>query len=322
MGDVSDIERDACVPCRLCEGPSSFAFIVGDRNRGLGPGRFEYRLCKACGVTAMTEVPPDLDRYYAVDGYGSVAQEMTPELVRREQAKLELMGELLPPAEIVEIGPGPGFFTRTAKAAGIAVTALEMDARYCHDLSARLGVTAIQTVAPETVLPTLPACDAVVMWHVLEHLPNPWEVLARSVEKLAPRGLLALSMPNPDSLQYRALGRYWTHVDAPRHLQLIPIAALERRLARLGMRRLRVTTSDPVGRALNRSGWEAAVCRHLARRPPTMNKLHVARAITLALAPFEHRGLAGAAYTAVFTRCGDGAEAGNRFVREATHGAG
>jgi 2-polyprenyl-3-methyl-5-hydroxy-6-metoxy-1,4-benzoquinol methylase len=304
VGALGEAERSASKPCRLCGGPSSFEFVVGDRNRGLGPGRFEYRLCGECGAIAMTELPGDLARYYAVDGYGSVVQQMTPELARREQAKLELMAELPPRASIVEIGPGPGLFTRTASAAGIAVTALEMDAHYCRDLNARLGVTAIQTASPETVLPTLPTCDAVVMWHVLEHLPDPWAVLARSVEKLSPNGLLALSMPNPGSLQYRALGRYWTHVDAPRHLQLIPIASLEHRLTQLGMRMLRLTTSDPVGQALNRSGWEAAVCRHLARRPPTMNKLHLARAITLALAPIERRGLHGAAYTAVFAQGG------------------
>ncbi|MFZ1153606.1 MAG: class I SAM-dependent methyltransferase [Solirubrobacteraceae bacterium] len=322
MDALRDTQRSASMPCRLCGGPSTFKFLVGDRNRGLGPGRFEYRLCEACGAIAMTEVPHDLDRYYAIDGYGSAAQEMTPELVRREQAKLELMAELEPPAEIIEIGPGPGLFTRSAKAAGFALTALEMDAHYCQDLSERFDVRAIQTTSPEAVLPTLPACDAVVMWHVLEHLPNPWEVLARSAEKLAPGGLLGLSTPNPDSLQYRALGRYWTHVDAPRHLQLIPIASLERKLAQLGMRKLRVTTSDPVGQALNRSGWEAVVRRHPARHPPTMNDLHVARAITLALAPFERRGLGGAAYTAVFARDEDGAECANHVAQLATHGGG
>ena len=288
--------------CRLCGGPSVREFVVGDRNRGLGPGRFEYRRCEDCAAIALSEVPADLGRYYAVDGYGQGSQDMTPELVRRETAKLELMGELAPPGPIVEIGPGPGLFTRVAKVAGFEVTALEMDPHYCSYLSEELGVRAIQTTDPEAVLPALPPSRAVVMWHVIEHLPRPWEVLERSVENLAPGGIVALSCPNPDSLQFRALGRYWTHVDAPRHLQLIPAAALERRMAALGMRLLRITTADPVGRALNRMGWEAVARRHPARRATTMNQLHFAHALTLAFAPVERRGLAGAAYTAVFAR--------------------
>jgi 2-polyprenyl-3-methyl-5-hydroxy-6-metoxy-1,4-benzoquinol methylase len=290
------------VACRLCGGPSAYEFVVGDRNRGLGPGRFEYRRCIDCGAIALTEVPADLDRYYAVDGYGQGSQPMTAELIRRETAKLELMQGLAPPDPIVEIGPGPGLFTRVAKAAGFDVTALERDPHYCSYLSEQLGVRAIQTTSPETVLPTLRPSRAVVMWHVIEHLPRPWEVLERSVENLAPDGIIALSCPNPDSLQFRALGRYWTHIDAPRHLQLIPASVLERRMAALGMYLVHITTADPVGQALNRMGWEAVARRHPARRAVTMNQLHFAHALTLALAPVERRGLAGAAYTAVFAR--------------------
>jgi 2-polyprenyl-3-methyl-5-hydroxy-6-metoxy-1,4-benzoquinol methylase len=288
--------------CRLCGGSTLHELTVGDRNRGLGPGRFEYRRCQACGAIALSDVPVDLGRYYAADGYGQGGQPLSAELVRRERAKLELMGELAAPGPIVEIGPGPGLFTRVAKAGGFDVTALEMDAHYCRYLREEVGVNAIQTTHPETVLPTLPPSRAVVLWHVIEHLPRPWEVLERSVQNLAPGGIIALSSPNPDSLQFRALGRYWTHVDAPRHLQLIPASALERRLAALGMRLLRITTADPVGRALNRAGWEAAARRHPAHRALTMSQLHLAHAITLALAPVERRGLLGAAYTAVFVR--------------------
>ncbi len=302
MGSWMSSEALRRVACRLCGGPSVHEFVVGDRNRGLGPGRFEYRRCKDCGAIALTEVPTYLGRYYPVHGYGHGSQHLTPELVCRETAKLELMQELAPPGPIIEIGPGPGLFTRVAKAAGFEVTALEMDPHYCRHLTEQLGVRAIQTTDPESVLPTLPPSQAVVMWHVIEHLPRPWEVLERSVENLAPGGIIALSCPNPDSLQFRALGRYWTHVDAPRHLQLIPASALERRLAALGMRLVRITTADPVGKALNRMGWEAMARRHPARRAQTMNQLHVARAITLALAAVERRGLQGAAYTAVFVR--------------------
>jgi 2-polyprenyl-3-methyl-5-hydroxy-6-metoxy-1,4-benzoquinol methylase len=305
MPSVSAARQSHPPPCRLCDGPSNFEFIVGDRNRGLGPGMFEYRRCAVCGAIAMTDVPEDLTSYYVADGYGSADQQISPEFARREEAKLELIRELAAPASIVEIGPGPGLFTRTAKAAGFELTALEMDPNYCRYLSETTRVTTIQTTSPGDVLPTLPPADAVVMWHVIEHLPNPWEVLVRSVEKLTPNGLIALSTPNPDSLQYRLLGRYWTHIDAPRHLQLIPASALGRKLAELGMQRLRITTSDPVGQVITRNGWDAMVRRHPAVRPATMNQLHLARAITLALTPIERRGLAGAAYTAVFARSSD-----------------
>jgi SAM-dependent methyltransferase len=286
--------------CRLCGGPSTLAFAVGDRNRELGPGVFSYRRCDACHVLFLTPVPPDLERYYADDGYGSPDQEMVPEFVQRELGKLELITRFAAPGPMVEIGPGPGLFTRTAKAAGFELTAIEMDGRYCRYLREVLGVQAIQSESPAEVLPTLAPTGAVVMWHAIEHLPDPWVVLARCAEVLEPGGILAISTPNPDSLQFKLLGRYWAHLDAPRHLQLIPARTLEVKLEELGMRRVLTTTHDPVGRELNRMGWEFALRRHPARRPSTVLSMRLAKAITMAAGPIERRGLAGAAYTSVF----------------------
>jgi hypothetical protein len=98
------------------------------------------------------------------------------------------------------------------------------------------------------------------------------------------------------------LGRYWAHVDAPRHLQLIPARSLERTASELGMRRALITTVDPVGVELNRMGWEFAVRRHPARRASNAASMRTAKAITMLLTGVEHRGLAGAAYTSVFIR--------------------
>jgi 2-polyprenyl-3-methyl-5-hydroxy-6-metoxy-1,4-benzoquinol methylase len=288
--------------CRVCGGPSSPAFVVGDRNRGQGGEDFAYRRCQICNAIFLEQVPPDLERYYATDGYGSPEEEMVSEFLRRELAKLELITRLTSPGPMVEIGPGPGLFTRTAQAAGFEITAIEMDDRYCRYLTEVLGVRAIQSDSPSEVLPTLSPTRAIVMWHVLEHLLDPWETLDRCVEILEPGGILAISTPNPQSIQFRLLGRYWAHVDAPRHLQLIPARTLERKMSELGLRRALTTTVDPVGLELNRMGWEFALRRHPARRASSATSMRVAKAITAVVGPIERRGLAGAAYTSVFVR--------------------
>jgi len=203
---------------------------------------------------------------------------------------------------MIEIGPGPGMFTRVAQRGGYQVTAIEMEPQYCRQLRELLGVRAIESDDPAEVLPTLPPAAAIVMWHVIEHLPDPWLVLSRCVENLRAGGVLAISTPNPASLQFRLLGRYWAHLDAPRHLQLIPAGTLESRLAELGMRHCLTTSTDPVGLDCNRLGWEYAVRRYPARRPSTPITMAVSGAITLALSGIERRGLAGSTYTSVFLR--------------------
>jgi SAM-dependent methyltransferase len=288
-------------PCRLCGAASARAFVVADRNRRLGPGLFEYRLCSACASIFIAEPPADLARYYPTDGYGSADERLSPELERREQAKLDLLLRFLSPGRIVEIGPGPGLFTRVAKDNGFQVTAIEMDGNYCRQLEEVIGVTAIQSDAPSDVLSTLPPSDAVVMWHALEHLADPWAVLDSSAANLRVGGVLALSTPNPQSLQFRLLRSRWVHVDAPRHLQLIPFNTLERGLRERGLHVLAATTTDPVGKELNLMGWERALRGGSSRAPTRLSRLG-GIGLTVAARAIERRGLAGSAYTALFRR--------------------
>ncbi len=293
---------DPSATCRLCGADAERVFAVGDLNRELGPGRFAYARCRVCHAISMSAVPDDLGRYYATDGYGRAEEELTPESARRESAKLEMVRRFTGLGRLVEIGPGPGLFTRVSLDAGFETTAIEMDEHYSDYLREKLGVNTIHSNSPAEALRMLPPSRVVVMWHVIEHLPDPWDVLASCVENLEPGGVLAVSTPNPDSLQYRLLKERWAHVDCPRHLQLIPAPTLDERLRPLGMSRMHITTSDPTGRALSRGGWEIAVRRRPARKPVSLNSMRIAHGISLAMGPLERLDLLGAAYTAIYTR--------------------
>ena len=64
--------------------------------------------------------------------------------------------------------------------------------------------------------------DAVTLWYVLEHVPNPGEILERSFRLLKPGGLLIIRVPNQNApidqwLGRLGLGRYFL-MNPPRHL--------------------------------------------------------------------------------------------------------
>jgi 2-polyprenyl-3-methyl-5-hydroxy-6-metoxy-1,4-benzoquinol methylase len=289
--------------CPICgEGQSRLAFEVGDRNRELGPVRSRYRRCEICGTLFASEIPDDLGRYYEADGYGSHSDHFVEEFVRREQAKVELVSRFAPTGRMVEIGPGPGMFARAALRAGFDYRAIEMDPGYCRYLAEELGVQAINSDAPVEALATLAPSRAIVMWHAIEHLPQPANVLLAASQNLEDGGVLAISTPNPNSLQFRLLGRYWAHLDAPRHLQLIPHSALRSDLAKLGMRHALTTTTDLVGLECNRLGWEYAVRRHPARRSSTATSMRLAKLLAIGLRPIEKHRLLGTAYTSIFVK--------------------
>lgn len=250
----------------------------------------------------MADVPADLGRYYP-DDYYELPTRATLEIAAAAEApKLALIQRFVSPGPLLEIGAAYGIFARAAALAGFDVTAIEMDARSCRYLEEVVGVKAICSDMPEQAVGDVGPVKAVTMWHVLEHLPRPWELLAQVAERLEPGGVLALAMPNPDSLQFRLLGGRWAHVDAPRHLFLIPFSTLRRRAAELGLELGHVTTSDPAGRYWNVFGWEYALRRHPARRPSTGATRVSSRLVALGLSPLERRSMNGTAYTAVFVK--------------------
>ena len=288
--------------CPLCAGPSVSAFTVGDRNRAVTNRRFTYRRCLECGSFFLADVPADLDRYYPTEYYGLPSVDELDRLAAGEAPKLRLIEPARPPGRLVDIGAGFGLFARAARSAGYDVTAIEMDTRCCEYLESVVGVSTIQSEAPADAVGALPPSHAMTLWHVLEHLRDPWRVLAAVAANLEPGGILAVAMPNPQALQFRLLGRRWAHVDAPRHLFLIPSRTLTARAAALGLRRIRLTTDDPAARGWNRFGWEYALRWFPARHRSTRAIVAVSILLTTLLRPWERRGLNGTAYTAVFVK--------------------
>jgi SAM-dependent methyltransferase len=289
-------------PCPLCGGPTDAAFAVTDRNRAITRRSFPYRRCRACASYFLADVPADLGRYYPAEYYELPDAAALDDLAAGEWPKLELLAPAGGHGRLVEIGAGFGVFARAARGAGYAVTAIEMDRRCCAYLESVVGVEAIESDRPQEALATLPPSRAIALWHALEHLPDPWAVLAAAAANLESGGVLAVAVPNPQALQFRLLRGRWAHVDAPRHLYLIPAATLTRQAAALGLERLALTTSDLAGRHWNRFGWEYALRRFPARRPATRGLVVASQVLERALRPLERRGLAGTAYSAVFEK--------------------
>jgi SAM-dependent methyltransferase len=297
------IEDRVVERCPLCGGVAVLAFATVDRNRELSDETFRYRRCGECHCLSLVDVPEDLGRFYP-DAYYELpdADGLDTHLPGEMHKSERICRYAQPPGRLVEVGPGAGVFAYASRLAGFDVTAIEMDERVCRHLRETVGVAAVQSARPELVLAELPPSRVVAMWHVIEHVPDPWALLDAAAANLEPGGVLALATPNPDSLQFRLMGGRWAHVDAPRHLFLLPLDAVRARAEAAGLRELEVTTNDPGGRHWNRFGWERGMRRRPAAGPAPRPLAGTALGLTLALRPLEHRRLNGAAYTALFVK--------------------
>ena len=60
--------------------------------------------------------------------------------------------------------------------------------------------------------------DMIMMWHVLEHIPDMLQVLPKLLEKITPKGYLVIAVPNNNCYDSKVYNENWAAWDAPRHL--------------------------------------------------------------------------------------------------------
>jgi 2-polyprenyl-3-methyl-5-hydroxy-6-metoxy-1,4-benzoquinol methylase len=297
--------RQRQASCPSCAAPSPLAFLTRDRNHRVDGKNFAYHHCPACGMVFINPLPDDLGRYYPT-GYQQLPASVAELAVwaESERHKLEVLTAHAPPGRLCEIGPSNGAFAYLAQQAGYVVEAIEMDGACCAFLREALGIPVVHTADTVAALAALAPCDAIAMWHVIEHLSDPWRTLAVAAGRLRPGGVLILAAPNPAAFQFAVLGGRWAHVDAPRHVRLFPMSLLRERLAASGLSQVHATTSDAAARGWDRFGWEHSLMAY-ARRPPARRLLGIAgRCLAWLAAPLDRRPGRGSAYTMVFRKEG------------------
>jgi 2-polyprenyl-3-methyl-5-hydroxy-6-metoxy-1,4-benzoquinol methylase len=247
-------------PCPRCHQESPRHVRARDVNRRTSNEIFDYYRCGDCGIIFLWPIPKDLGQYYAGNYYG--LPESLEELARvaePERYKIEIVRRFASKGRLLEIGPAFGGFCYHAKQAGFAADAIEMDETCCTFMNHVVGIRAIQSADTEAALRALGQYDVIVLWHVIEHLPDPWSILKLIAKRLDPDGILVIAAPNPEAVQFRVLGRYWTHLDAPRHLELIPMRILNAHALKLGLQPVLETTTDPGSLGWNFFGWETSL---------------------------------------------------------------
>ena len=242
--------------CPYCQSSASLLFQVPDLNRRVSAAIFDYYRCNNCGLIFKSPVPDDLGAYYPEEYYP------IPETLidlraraRKQQYKIGILKQYVKEGRLLEIGPSYGEFACVARDAGYQVDAIEMDTHCCEFLRNVVGINTINSSDIQAALDALGNYEIISLWQVIEHLPQPWEVLDSALEHLATNGVLVIATPNPHALQFRLFGKRWTHLDAPRHIQLIPMELMKRHLQEHGLRIRMATSNYRDNRGHDLYGW-------------------------------------------------------------------
>jgi SAM-dependent methyltransferase len=291
------------VNCPSCGSSTGFFFQTKDYNRHITDQAFDHYRCLDCELIFISPIPDDLGAYYP-ETYHFVPDSVDylEKASGHERYKMEIVQQFTKTGRLLEIGPSYGCFTYLAKKAGFLVDAIEMNARCCEFLHHVVGVHAINSDDPVEALRQAGPYDVIALWHVIEHLPNAWATLEAMCSRVKPGGYVILAAPNPDSFQFHVMGRYWPHVDAPRHVMLIPMKLLVDKMNQLGMKAELITTRDEGSLGWNTFGW-GFFFGNISSHKQIKRVLHrVGRLVAWFLAPIERREGKGSAYTMVFKK--------------------
>jgi len=196
-------------------------------------------ICEECGTGFLHPLPSvqEIAEFYPPGYYGADGQKfhsLVEAAVRIVASRhVRFLARRVPAGgRVLDVGCGRGTALAALAGRGLEVHGMEISAAAAEGTDPRVRMH----IAPRLEDVGLPAneFDLVMVWHVLEHLPQPAETLLEIHRLLKPGGRVVVAVPNFSSWQARWAGPDWFHLDPPRHLYHFPLAGLKRLLRRCG----------------------------------------------------------------------------------------
>jgi SAM-dependent methyltransferase len=161
---------------------------------------------------------------------------------------LQVLNEICPRrGRLLEVGSFLGLLLERFRATGWDVTGLEPYQPVADYARAKFGHKIVEALLPDSGLPEA-SFDAVVMLHVIEHMPDPAKNVREARRILRPGGVMVVETPRFDSLMFKIFGRRERSINnCQGHIYFFTVPSLRRLLEQSGFEVFRV---DLVGRTL------------------------------------------------------------------------
>jgi SAM-dependent methyltransferase len=220
---------------------------------------FHLVRCRDCSLLFVGEQlgPDELQPYYdlSVEDFVYATPDNVENLKFYYRRLKELLEARIAPGRLLDVGCGRGYF----------LDIMEGWERHGLEWSSAIGEVARHNYGERIFLGSIENYDApdmsfdcITLQDVLDHTPNPLNVLRKCNRLLRPGGLLVIKVHDVSCLYARLTGRRFYAIIPPYHLFYFSRHTLEGALARAGFQPLLV---KHLGHLL----WLKTVCYRLAR---------------------------------------------------------
>lgn len=246
-------EKNRCI---LCGSPVEFT-IGGLTDTRFGTtGSYEVHRCIRCGLEQTFPMPslPELKKLYEAQynfggETGALYSRMRERFLSSSLYRLwcRLDGDISfhlcrGSGQLLDIGCNEGRGLRIYARNGFRVEGLELNETAAA--VARKAGFEVHTCLLEEFNPAIP-CDFAVLSNVLEHSPDPKQMLRDVHRILARGGRLWISCPNSQSWLRTVFGRSWINWHVPFHLFHFSPKTLRQLLAEAGFAQIQVSQVTP-----------------------------------------------------------------------------
>ncbi|MFM7322646.1 MAG: class I SAM-dependent methyltransferase [Armatimonadota bacterium] len=257
---------ETTLACCVCGArAATFWRRAGDHLLG-GPRCFQAVRCARCGTARLDPrpSPEEMERHYRPTTYARAADDGSGlaerlDVTNRETALRAAAAVAAScPRRVLDVGCGDGRFLAAMAALGWSGEGVETDPAAADLARARSGCPIHVGDLSSVDLPER-TYGLVALVHVIEHVPDPHELLVRVRRLLAPGGIVHIVAPNAGSLEAALFRSCWYPLDLPRHFWGF--------------------TPHTLARLLETSGFESPTIRHF----PFVNSLQSLRYAARAL---------------------------------------
>ncbi len=175
-------------------------------------------------------------------GYGEYIKEKD-DIRATFQRRLKWINKFSKKGKLLDIGCATGFFLELATEHGWKVQGLEL-AKFAHEYATKKLKLPVLNKTLEDAKFKEESFEAVSLFDVVEHLPNPKSTVKEVHRVLKKGGVFAITTPNIGSLVAKMLGKNWEEVRRVReHIYFFSEKTLKRMLEESGFEVLRVETA-------------------------------------------------------------------------------